>query len=171
MNQPQILADRMGKAAVYRYLTESFGTALKIIWDTNHKSEYCKIDFIVEYKNNFLNFIDAKSRSVSSTTYNTSRISANKIHTMFNHSQTIPNSLPFIYVYYNDGNLYQFNVNKIVEKYDPVYNYARESALSKGNKMKYEQQYDIDFSDAFFCGNYQITPEELDRQFFDYQAK
>ena len=171
MNQSQILADKMGKAATYRYLTEHFGTALKAVYDTNHYDEYCKIDFVVEYKNNFINFIDTKSRLVSSTCYPTSRISAYKIHTMFNLSQQHKNTLPFIYVYYNDGNLYQFNVLKIVDKYFPVYNYTRESALSKGHKMKYEQQYDIDFSDGFLCGNYQITPEELNRPFFDYISK
>lgn len=173
MNDAQVRADKIGKAATYKYLTQSYQHTIGL-YDTDHKSQQCRVDFVAFFANSFTNYVEVKSRvDVSSTSYPTTFISAAKIQYLYNLSEQMNGkdlkNLAFIFVYFNDGELYKFDVRKIYQEIAPVYRRVRKSHLGLGNyDMKQELIYEIDIKKyGFRCGNYQIQDAEL-LPYFDW---
>lgn len=173
MNESQVRADKIGKAATYKYLTQAYRHTIGL-FDTDHKSQQCRVDFVAVFLNNFTNYIEVKSRvDVSSTSYPTTFISAAKIQYLYNLSEKMNGTglknLAFIFVYFNDGELYEFDVRKIYKELAPVYRRVRKSHLGLGNyDMKQELIYEIDIKKyGLRCGNYQIQDSEL-LPYFDW---
>lgn len=173
MNESQVRADKIGKAATYKYLTQAYQHTIGL-FDTDHKSQQCRVDFVAFFANGFANYIEVKSRvDVSSTSYATTFISAAKIQYLYNLSEEMKgknlNNLAFAFVYFNDGELYKFDVAKIYKELAPVYRRVRKSHLGLGDfNMKDELMYEIDIKQyGFRCGNYQIQDSEL-LPYFDW---
>lgn len=169
MNEDQVRADKEGKCAVWKHLTEKFQNTIKI-YDTDHKSKQCKVDFVCEFANGHINFIDVKHRmDATSSLWKTTFISAAKIQNMYHQTEKFPNSSAYVYVHYADDALYRFDVKKIYETYAPSVNRVRKSRLGLGdNVMKDELIYEIDIEkDGFFCGFYSVQDKDL-MEYFDW---
>lgn len=174
LNEAQTKADKEGKAAVWKYLTEHYQHTISL-YDTDHKSKQCRADFVAEYSNGFINIIDVKNRfDTTSFKYQTTYISASKIQALYG-AITADNlkgyANAYVYVYFADNSLYQFDVAKIYKEYSPVYRDVRKSRLGLGDGItKKELVYDIPFSAGIYCGQYDISDKDI-MEYFDWNLK
>lgn len=174
LNEDQIRADKEGKAAVWKYLTEHYQHTISL-YDTDHKSKQCRADFIAEYSNGFINIIDVKNRfDTTSFSYQTTYISAAKIQSLYdaiNTGNIKGYANAYVFVYFADGALYQFDVAKIYKDFSPTYKYVRRSRLGLGDGvMKNELIYEIPLDLGLYCGQYDISDKDI-MEYFDWNLK
>ena len=174
LNEQQVRADKEGKAAVWKYLTERYQHTISL-YDTDHKSKQCRADFIAEYTNGYINIIDVKNRfDTTSFTYQTTYISAAKIQALYD-AVTTGNlkgyANAYVYVYFADNSLYQFDVTKIYKEYSPVYHNVRKSRLGLGDFVtKNELIYEIPLDSGVYCGQYNVSDKDI-MEYFDWNLK
>lgn len=173
MKEEQILADKVGKQAVYDYLTTKYGTALRRLYDTDHKSKQCKCDFVAEYANSFINFIEVKTRDVVSGLYQKTRIDAAKVDELWRLKCSMSGcSKSFIYILFLDGFLYRLDLDAFYGRVEPELHSVRGSKLGRGNEMVRKPVYDIDLEMYGEClGMFDLNLRDKDRKYYDYEIK
>ena len=172
MNNEQILADMVGKQAVVDYLTSKYQNALKRVYDTDHLSKTSKCDFVVEYSNDFINFVEVKTRDVVSGLYQKTRIDAAKVDALWNLKCNVASSKSFIYILFIDGFLYRIDLDAFYGKIEPELHSVRGSKLGRGNDMTSKFVYDIDLEKYGEClGIFDLNLRDVERKYYDYGIK
>ena len=172
MNTEQILADKVGKQAVVDYLTSKYQTALKRVYDTDHLSKTSKCDFVVEYSNDFINFVEVKTRDVVSGLYAKTRIDAAKVDALWNLKSKVTRSKSFIYILFIDGFLYRLDLDAFYGRIEPELHSVRGSKLGCGNDMTSKFVYDIDLEMYGEClGMFDLNLRDKERKYYDYEIK
>lgn len=174
LNEAQTRADKEGKAAVYKYLTEHYQHTISL-YDTDHKSKQCRADFVAEYTNGYINIIDVKNRfDTTSFTYQTTYISAAKIQSLYdavNTGNLKDNANAYVYIYFADEALYQFDVTKIYKEIAPTYHNVRKSRLGLGDGViKNELIYEVPLTAGHYCGQYSVSDRDI-MEYFDWNLK
>lgn len=169
MKEEQVLADKVGKQAVYDYLTTKYGTALKRLYDTDHKSKKSKCDFVAEYANSYINFIEVKTRDVVSGLYQKTRIDAAKIDELWRLKCSMTNSKAFVYILFLDGFMYRFDLDAFYGRIEPELHSVRGSKLGRGNDMTKKLVYDIDLEMYGEClGMFDLNLRDKELKYYDY---